>query len=147
MRAVFFLVLLLLLSHEAYAYYFIYSPPQRVFKHTTEYEIDFAYKLNGITENEFKVRPILPDGVILIYNRLTDSWVFSTQLWEDLPPLAPSVTIKFLSSHNRNAPLYFEVLNTLTGELYTTQTQQIWFYSVYMGYLTKLYEGLSAKIE
>jgi hypothetical protein len=111
-----------------------------------EIKVSFDYNLENYQENNFLVRPVVNNGMVEIMNPEKGSWVSSFGLLSDLPFIQKEMFIKIKGFETQKSTLYFEIFNTVSGDVYKTPEKNIWSKHIYKGYLEKLRENLEIRL-
>ena len=112
-----------------------------------EIKVSFDYNLENYQENNFLVRPVVNNGMVEIMNPDKGVWVSSFGLLSDLPFIQKEMFVRIKGFETQKSILYFEIFNTLNGEIYKTPEKNIWSKHVYKGYLEELRENLEFRLK
>ena len=112
-----------------------------------EIKVSFDYDLENYQEKNFLVRPVVNNGMVEIMNTEKGSWISSFGLLSDLPSIQKEMFIKIKGFETQKSSLYFEIFNTVSGDLYKTPEKNIWSKHVYKGYLEELRENLEFRLK
>lgn len=106
-------------------------------------KVTFKNSLSGYEESDFLLRPISDKGIVEVYSQKSGTWVGTGSSMDQLPSLEDDILIKINGFEVEKTFLYFEVFNTVTGEVYKTPKKTIWSYKVYSKYLESVNKVLS----
>ena len=125
-KRIFFVLLLTLISQEVLAKdtYFDFSLEKPFIESGSEFEVMFRHKLEGFTEEDFLVSPVVNRGLVRF-----GSGKFSVSY-----PVSVTGFGKI--------SLSFDIWNLKTGEIYKTPVRSIWSTLVYSKYIEKLNNNL-----
>jgi len=112
-----------------------------------EIKVSFDYNLENYQENNFLVRPVVNNGMVEIMNPDKGVWVSSFGLLSDFPFIQKEMFIKIKGFETQKSSLYFEIFNTVSGDIYKTPEKNIWSKHIYKGYLEKLRENLEIRLK
>jgi hypothetical protein len=108
-----------------------------------EIQVGFKYELQGFDDGDFLVRPVIKNGTVEIFNSDANTWVGSYSLISELPSLQKEMLIRVKGFDVIKSSLYFEILNTKTGEVFSTPQKEIWSKGIYSNYGELINSNLS----
>lgn len=133
--------LLLLLVPKVYAQnYFDFAGKSLFLSSENRMEIKMEYDLDGLKEEDFKMRILSSDGISRIL--VDDSSYVSNNLWLAQPNLIDEFEIKIQGKYIKTE-VWFEILDEKSHKRYTTPKHVFVNHSIFKDYLNKLNESLA----
>gem|GEM_PF-4070695 len=141
MKLIIYLVIFILpLLNVQAGEFFDFRPAKNYGSNGEIIKVTFGYKLQGYSQEDFLVKPVLSKGKVEIFNRQKYSWVAADSLWMDFPSLEEEMEIRFyLEGEGR---LHFLLQNTRDAAIYQTPGKVIWGGNLLSGYTQKVNEGI-----
>jgi len=124
--------------------FFDFSLEKPLIQSGNEFEVSFNYKLSGVSEDSFVIRPIVDRGIVEIWDIENSFWVSSYTLRSNLPRLCKTMKLRISGLEIGKAGVKFEIQNTLDGNIYNTPKRNIWSENIYSEYIKKLNDHLKA---
>lgn len=135
-----FLIILLLSCCNSYAEFtnFDFELEKYFVEDNKEINVELIYSLDGYTEKDFLIRPVVLNGIIEILNEENGKWVSSYGLTTDLPSLKKNILVRIRGVSVEKTEIFFEIRNINTGEVYLTPKKYVWGNKVYENYLERI---------
>ena len=145
-KQVYLLIFLIIFSRRVYAedVFFDFSLEKPLIQSGSDFEVRFNYKLKGISEDNFVIRPIVNRGIVEVWDINNSSWISLYGLRSNLPVFSKIMKLRINGLEIGKASLKFEIQNTLDGEIYNTPQRNVWSENIYLGYIQKLNDHLKA---
>lgn len=144
MRYVIFLVLLLILSTTCNAEFtqFDFHLGRYLVEDKKEFKVYFDYSLVNYSKDVFRVRPFVGNGFVEIFNPDLNKWILPSFALSELPSITEEMIVRVGGLSVVQSQMYFEIFNTLTGEIFKTPSKKIWSGAVYSKFLENVNETM-----
>lgn len=101
--------------------------------------VDFLFDLGEVKPSRFKVRPKAENVLLKMVEDAAEK--DATLPWTQMPLLGSSQKIKLYGSYEVFG-LHFEILDLVTGKIYTTSTYKVWNGLLLSQYIDKINSNL-----
>lgn len=119
----------------AESYYFDFEANFPAVKVGDVFAVKFKYELKGYKASDFRVRMQSENFCVLDEFKIC---INGKDLWEEMPPLRQTLTLKAVKPFEKSTEAYFLVQNTKTGEIYKTPVKTLWEKGEYSSYVRNL---------
>lgn len=140
MKYIIFIIIIFLSCCNSYAKFtnFEFELDKYFIEDNKEINVEFKYSLDGYTDKDFQIRPVILNGIIEILNQESGKWISSYGFTTDLPNLKKNILIRVRGVSVEKTEIFFEIRNINTSELYLTPKKYVWSNKVYEDYLEKI---------
>ncbi len=113
--------------------YFDFSLSTFVLPSDSVTNVSFKYNISGAEGVQFKVRPMLSNGTVLVFDSKKEAWISGTSGWHDLPLLTSALKLKITTIDSSD--LYFLIQDSTSYSIYSTPIKKIWAHKHLAKYL------------